>query len=129
MITQIPLSFFAVIFSGLLLIIVNFTTAIIVGKRFDKLLKTKGVPLPLNYAVTIPDSWGRALNYCIFILVNGPRQSSGYGKLCRGFRFKKYAIKRDFYTAWVNVLVLIIFSITVLWACGLGPKILITFHT
>ena len=129
MITQIPLAALVLIFSGLLLILVNFITALTVGKRFDDLLRQKKIPLPLNTALTLPDSWGRGITYCMFVLVNGPRKKSGYGKLSKGFRFKQYARKNDFRIAWINVAVMLFFLISLLWLCGLGPKILVTFHT
>ena len=129
MITQIPLAGFIFAFSALVLVVVNCVTARTTGKRFDDLLERNNIPFPLNMAITLPDSWGRGITYCMFILVNGPRKKSGYGKLCHGFKFRKYAIKQDFYIAWINILVMLFCLISLLWLCGLGPKILVTFHT
>jgi len=129
MVTHVPLSILVFIAVGILLVVVNFYTAMTVGKRFDNLLKSKGIMLPLNYAISMPDSWGRALNHCIFILLNGPRLNSGYGRACDGFRFKKYAQKSDFYIAWLNVLMWILILASLLWACGLFPQVMVTLYT
>ncbi len=102
--------------SGFISIILTMIMVRLIVAKYDILLKKNNLPLPENFALTLPDSWGRVFAYSIYILFYNNTSPSSSSKRYRKFQhiygklnFKQYASNVDIILSISNFLLLLIF--------------------
>lgn len=74
------------------IIILSITTV----KKFDSLLSSNNIPLPLSYACMLPKKWGRAVIYAILLLGYNLNKKNNLSKP-RYLRYKHIYGEFNFY--------------------------------
>ena len=93
----------------------------IVGKKYDTILFNKKIKLPTNFAITLPNSWGRSLIYSAYILFyrehrnKGSIRSRNFYKQFGSFSFYEHSTRTDVTVSILHLISLFLFFAFILW--------------
>jgi len=113
MIKPIP---FLLLGANLLWVVLFCTYALVVGRRFTKLMTKLRIPLPENISMFFPDILARANLYSWYIIFDGPiRKNSYYSKRIHKFSFRQSATRFELvFSIILNLSLLTAFSLFLL---------------
>jgi hypothetical protein len=91
--------------------------ALITGRYFDKLLKTKKLPKPSSVGILPFSITNRTVIYMSYILWNGPRKRrwKTYRDQIGDFSFRAYARPIDYILVIANILIVILAIVMLVW--------------
>ena len=89
-------------------------------KKYDELLALQGITLPFNYALVLPNTWGRAMTYSVMILFYNLKKNhhlfkwryKNYYKMYGDFDFREHASYLDMILAVLNILFIVLILVS-----------------
>jgi len=100
---------------GFLAVVSYIILAYVVARKYDKLLHTNGIRLPQSAVFTLPDIFGRATAYSIYIIRGKPGKRDAYRKISGDFNFRTYATKLDLFLIILHFVLAISFVVNLLF--------------